>query len=146
MGELTQIICEPKLKWMEIVLFCVFYTNVNNSGLNNRLQNLTVVGSNLDLNKTLCEYEMEVTTNHVSSSARQHYALATFTRHHEVRDPLCQQPAVRSSRSCIASGLCWLTVQVGNALSETQHDRWYGRAAVQLRVLFNSASDSGQST
>lgn len=89
-----------------------------------------MVGSDLDLNKTLCEYEVELTTNHVSSSARQHYALATFTGHNEVRDPVRQQPAVRRSRSCNASGLCWMTVQVGNALSETQQDKWYGRAAV----------------
>ena len=48
-----------------------------------------MVGSDLDLNKTLCGYEVEVTTNHVSSSARQHYALVPFARHNEVRDPVC---------------------------------------------------------
>ena len=89
-----------------------------------------MVGSDLDLNKTLCEYELEVTTNHVSSSACQHYALAPFARHNEVRDPVCQQPTVRNRRSCSVSGLCWLTVQVGSALNETQHDKWYGQAAV----------------
>jgi hypothetical protein len=46
-------------------------------------------GSDLDLNKTLCEYEVEVTTNHVSSSARQQFGLATFARHNEVRDLVC---------------------------------------------------------
>lgn len=58
-----------------------------------------MVGSDLDLNTTLCEYEVEVTTNHVSSPARQHYALATFNRHNEVRDPACQQPAVAGAAS-----------------------------------------------
>ena len=71
---------------------------MSNSGLKNRPLNLTMVGSDLDLNKTLCGYEVEVTTNHVSSSARQHYALAIFALHNEVRDPAC----VNSLQSAVA--------------------------------------------
>jgi hypothetical protein len=60
-----------------------------------------MVGSDLDLNKTLCEYEVELPTNRVSSSACQHYALAPFAHHNEVRDPVCVnslQPAVAATR------------------------------------------------
>jgi hypothetical protein len=67
-----------------------------------------MVGSDLDLNKMLCEYKVEVTTNHVSPSACHHYALATFARHNEVRDPMC----VNSLQS-VAAGAATRPVFVG---------------------------------